>query len=398
VPCLQPFRCSIASRIGNLRFLAAPFIARAENDMLIQCDLTFRGLEMTMPIRKRFTLLFVMFALAMLPIRAIAAPTLLFDITNGKVLYAEEVDRLWYPASLTKIMTAYVVFEAIRNGQISMETKLISTETAAKAPPSKIGLPIGAEISMDLGLRSLIIKSANDVAIMIAEAIGGSEAGFMARMNETAKKLGMSRTHFVNPNGLPIPNQYTTARDLARLSTALMRDFPQHAHYWATPYFQIGNRRLRSHNALLRKFDGADGIKTGFICDSGFNIVASATRDGRKLVAIVLGSPTSQDRNIRAASLLEHGFMTHGWKLYFSPASLSSMPVETTSTEVASIRDQVTGWSCGNRQRSRVSARTNRLRKLRQNRLRRKAAQKSRNAAAANQTPAQIPTLPRPQN
>jgi D-alanyl-D-alanine carboxypeptidase len=346
---------------------------------------------MTMPFRERCALLFAIFALAMLPVRAIAAPTLLFDITSGKVLYAEEADRLWYPASLTKIMTAYVAFDAIKNGRLSLESKLISTENAAKAPPSKIGLPIGAEISMELGLRSLIIKSANDVAIMIAEAVAGSEPAFITRMNETAKRLGMTRTHFANPNGLPIPNQYTTARDLARLSTALMRDFPEHAHYWATPYLQIGKRRLRSHNALLRKFDGADGIKTGFICDSGFNIVASATRDGRKLVAIVLGSPTSRDRNIRAASLLEHGFITHGWKLYFSPSSLDSMPVGTTSTEVVSIRDQVTGWTCGNRQRTRVSARAKRLRTLRQNRIRRKAAQKARNAA----TPS--PTLPTPQ-
>lgn len=308
-------------------------------------------------------LLVAILTLALIPTHAVAAPTLLFDLSNGKVLYAEEADRSWYPASLTKIMTAYVTFEALRQGTITRDTKLISTENSLKAPPSKIGLPVGSEMSLDLGLRSLIIKSANDVAIMLAEAVAGNEPAFIARMNNTARRLGMTRTHFVNPNGLPIPGQVTTARDLARLATAVIKEFPEHAHYWATPQMRIGKRRLRSFNSLLRSFDGADGIKTGFICDSGFNIVASATRGGRKLVAIVLGSPTARDRGIRAASLLEHGFLTHGWKLFFSSRTLDSMPIGK-HTQVVSIRQQVRGWSCGNRRRARVAARKKRRRKI----------------------------------
>ena len=338
-----------------------------------------------MPFRMRSLILLTFILLAIAPVRAAANPTLLFDMSNGKVLYAEEADKLWYPASLTKIMTAYVVFEAMRQGSLTLESKLISTETAAKEPPSKIGLPIGAEISLELGLRALIIKSANDVAVMLAEAVSGNTEAFIARMNRTAQRLGMTRTRFVNPNGLPVPGQVTTARDLARLATAVQRDFPEHAHYWKTPYLRIGKRRLRSHNSLLRTFDGADGIKTGFICDSGFNIVASATRDGRRLVAIVLGSPSSKDRGVRAQSLLEHGFLTHGWKLYFTSTTLDSMPVSTTSNEIVSVRKQVLGWSCGNRRAKRRVSRQKRRRKLR-----RAPTVKTKAKTAATAKPAQV--------
>jgi len=331
-------------------------------------------------------LLVMLLALSFPTSRANAGPLLLFDVSNSKVLYAEEADRLWYPASLTKIMTAYVVFEAIKKGELTLETKLISSETAALAQPSKIGLPIGAEISMDLGLRSLIIKSANDVAIMLAEAVSGSEAAFVARMNETAKRLGMARTHFVNPNGLPVPGQVTTARDLARLASAVLHDFPEHAHYWGTPYMRIGKRRLRSYNSLLRKFQGADGIKTGFICDSGFNIVASATRDDRQLVAIVLGSPSAKDRAFRARNLLEHGFLTHEWKAFFTPASLESMPASTTSDEVISIRKQVKEWACGNRRTARKRAR-NKRRYAKRGSARKKAAKSRNKARSRGKTP-----------
>lgn len=346
-----------------------------------------------MPLRIRSLIALVFLALALAPLRAAANPTLLFDISNGKVLYAEDADKLWYPASLTKIMTAYVVFDALKRGNITLETKLVSTETAAKEPPSKIGLPIGAEISMELGLRALIIKSANDVAVMLAEAVAGNKDAFIVRMNETAKRLGMSRTHFVNPNGLPVPGQVTTARDLARLTIAVQRDFPEHAHYWKTPYLRIGKRRLRSHNSLLRTFEGADGIKTGFICDSGFNIVASATRDGRRLVAIVLGSPTAKDRSVRAQSLLEHGFLTHGWKLYFTSTTLDSMPASTTSNEIVSVRKQVLGWSCRSRVAKRRASRKNRRKKLRRNRNR---APVKKAASAAPKRPAV--TKPKAQN
>ena len=280
---------------------------------------------------------------------ATAGPALLFEATTGKVLYAEDQDNLWHPASLTKIMTAYITFEALRAGTITLDSKVACTENAHKEPPSKIGLPVGAELSVNLALKALIIKSANDVAVMLAEKLGGSVEGFVARMNETAKRLGMTRTHFVNPNGLPASAQVTTARDLAKLARAVVKDFPEHADYWSAPNFQIGKRRLSSHNGLLRTFDGADGLKTGFICDSGFNVVASATRDGTRLMAVVLGEPTSNDRTVRAASLLEHGFQHYGWKTFFNMTDIDNLPLDATRKGVVSIRSSVRSWDCGHR-------------------------------------------------
>src|SRR5688572_9879384 len=234
---------------------------------------------------------------------AMAGPTLLFDASNGKVLYAEDQDDQWHPASLTKIMTAYLTFEALKSGRITLEQKITVSENAHVLPPSKVGLPVGAEMKVDLAIRALIVKSANDVAVMLAEAIGGSEEAFVKQMNDTALRLGMTRTRFVNPHGLPAPEQVTTARDLAKLSRAVLADFPEQASLWALADIQIGRRRLRTHNGLLKTYDGADGLKTGFICDSGYNVVASASRDGRKLVAVVLGESSGRDRNVRAASL-----------------------------------------------------------------------------------------------
>ena len=295
------------------------------------------------------TVFIALFCAAFLPAGAQAGPKLLFDPESGKVLYAEDVDDQWYPASLTKLMTAYLAFEALRAGQITPETKITTSETAHAQPPSKVGLPVGGQMSVELALQALIVKSANDVAVMLAEAIGGSEQAFVERMNATARRLGMSSTHFVNPNGLPAGGQVTTARDLAKLSMAVTRDFPEFRHLWALTDFRIGKRHLGTHNGLLRSYDGADGLKTGFICDSGFNMVASATRDGRQLMAVVLGEPSGQERAMRAASLLDHGFATYGWKMLFGSPTLDTLPVSISPKPVASVRDSVTSWSCGQR-------------------------------------------------
>ncbi|MFN3867896.1 MAG: D-alanyl-D-alanine carboxypeptidase family protein [Hyphomicrobiaceae bacterium] len=280
-----------------------------------------------------------------------AGPALLFEASSGKVLYAEDADNHWHPASLTKIMTAYVVFEAIREGKIALDGKLVCTENANKEPPSKIGLPVGAEMTVELGLKALIVKSANDVAVMLAEGVSGSVEAFVARMNATAKKLGMTRTHFVNANGLPAPEQVTTARDLAKLARAVVRDFPQYAELWAMPVVQVGKIKLASHNGLLRTFEGADGLKTGFICDSGFNVVASATRDGTRLMAVVLGEPSPHERSLRAASLLEHGFQHYGWKNFFDTTDIDNMPMSEQAKPVVSIRANILSWDCGHRPR-----------------------------------------------
>jgi D-alanyl-D-alanine carboxypeptidase len=279
---------------------------------------------------------------------ALAGPTLLFDAGDGSVLYAEDADVLWHPASLTKIMTAYLTFEALKAGKVTGDTKIPVSEAANAQPPSKVGLPVGASMPVDLALKALIIKSANDVAVMLAEAVGGTEAEFVGRMNATAKRLGMTRTVFVNPNGLPAPEQVTTARDLGKLSRAVLKDFPEYALLWSMADMQIGRRRLGSHNGLLKTYVGADGLKTGFTCDSGYNVVASATRDGRRLMAVVLGESSGRDRTIRAQSLLEHGFQTRDWRgLFQKTTSLDTLKDDGGDKGVTSVRQSVVTWSCG---------------------------------------------------
>jgi D-alanyl-D-alanine carboxypeptidase len=278
---------------------------------------------------------------------AAAGPALLFDASDGKVLYAEDLDNQWHPASLTKIMTAYLTFEAIKEGKLTLDQKLPVSELATQQPPSKLGVVVGAQILVESALKAVIIKSANDISVVLAEAISGSDVKFVAKMNETARRLGMTRTQFVNPNGLPAPEQMTTARDLAKLARAVIKDYPQYASYWSMDDAHIGKIRIATHNGLLHSFDGADGMKTGFICDSGFNVVASATRDGRQLIAVVLGEPTGRDRTYRAATLLEHGFQSYGWKMLFDPPNIDSAPIAADAKGVMSVRQNVISVECG---------------------------------------------------
>lgn len=293
-------------------------------------------------------------ALMLLPGGAALArgPALVFDPSDGKVLYAEDPDDHWHPASLTKIMTAYATFEAIKSGKLTLEQRIPYSARAQGQPPSKLGLHVGATLTVDQALKALIIKSANDVAVMLAEAVGGSQLEFVAHMNRTAQRLGMTRTVFVNPNGLPAPEQVTTARDLAKLARATIKDFPEYIPYWSMFNAKIGKILIGSHNGLLRTFEGADGMKTGFICDSGFNVVASATRDGRQIMAVVLGEATGGQRTIRAASLLEHGFQSYGWKQLFNHTdSLDTMPIADDARPVTSVRKTVLSFECGTARR-----------------------------------------------
>lgn len=286
--------------------------------------------------------------LVVLVLPAQAGPALLFDAQSGKVLYTEDAGQAWHPASLTKLMTSYLAFKALREGRLKPEEKLVCSEAAFKTTPSKVGLKVGQTISVDLAVRALVIKSANDMAVMLAEKVGGTEAAFVQMMNDTAKSLGMKQTAFVNPNGLPDPGQISTAQDLAILSQALIRDFPEHAHLFATPDMVIGKKKLASHNRLLKTFKGADGMKTGFICDSGYNVVASATRDGRKLVAVVLGETTAAGRNVRAAALLEYGFQNYGWKMFMAGNTIQDVPpAPTDNASPFKMKSKVMNWSCG---------------------------------------------------
>ncbi len=277
------------------------------------------------------------FAVLAACVPAAAGPALLVEPSTGLVLYAEDADLPWRPASLTKLMTAYLTFEAIRDGKLSPEDTVTSTQHAQSQPPSKLGLPLGGQLKVDLAVKALIVRSANDVAVMLADKIGGSEENFVDLMNKTAKRLGMTNTHFVNPNGLPMfiaenvegPDQsVTTARDMAILASMILKEFPQYAEIFAMTEVKIGNRMVTTHNGLLKSYDGADGMKTGFICAAGYNVVASATRNGRQLVAVVLGENSGSARTIRAAGLFEHGFEIYPWKAVLAP-TLATWPVAT---------------------------------------------------------------------
>jgi D-alanyl-D-alanine carboxypeptidase len=268
---------------------------------------------------------------------AAAGPALLVEPQSGLVLYSEDADLPWRPASLTKLMTAYLAFEAIRDGKLSPEDTVTCTQAAQSQPPSRLGLPIGGQLKVDLAVKALIVKSANDVALMLADKIGGSEENFVEMMNQTARRLGMTNTHFINPNGLPMfvsenvegPEQsVTSARDMAILASMILKEFPQYAPIFAMTEVKIGNRMVTTHNSLLRVYDGADGMKTGFICAAGYNLVASATRDGRQLVAVVLGENSGSARTLRAAGLFEHGFDIYPWKAMLAP-TLATSPVVT---------------------------------------------------------------------
>src|SRR6185369_5628775 len=282
-------------------------------------------------------------AILVAPSLASAAPALVFEPYNGTVLYAEDPDAQWFPASLTKLMTAYVTFQALKAGAVTPDTKVTCSQTAALQAPSKLGLPIGGSITLDIALKVLIVKSANDVAVMIAEAVAGSQAAFIARMNEAAQHLGMTRTHFTNVNGLPDERQITTARDLAKLARAIIVEFPEHADLFSSIQVQVGKKTMRTHNSLLVSFPGADGMKTGFICESGFNVVASATRDGRKLVAVVLGEQSIATRRARATDLLENGFKRYFWKSLFG-TSIDGLAIEASLTDgPAHLKDAICG-------------------------------------------------------
>jgi D-alanyl-D-alanine carboxypeptidase len=244
--------------------------------------------------------------------RAQAEAQLLIEASTGKVLHAENATYPWYPASVTKLMTAYTTLRAIKEGRLSFDTLLTVSKNAAAQQPTKMGFKVGTHVTVDNALKMLMVKSANDIAVTIAEGVGGSIAGFADMMNANARRLGMTQSNFVNPNGLPAENHVTSARDLGILARALIREFPEDDFYWHIHSIRYGKRIMHNYNALLDRYPGADGMKTGFICASGYNVVASATRDGRRLIAIVLGSYSGAVRAQKAAQLLERGFNSGG--------------------------------------------------------------------------------------
>ncbi|WP_417307663.1 D-alanyl-D-alanine carboxypeptidase family protein [Devosia sp.] len=238
---------------------------------------------------------------------AMANPMLLVDIRTGEVLYDKEAGQPWHPASLTKLMTAYVAFAAIKAGRISLDTPIRVSQNAWNQAPSKSGLKVGSYITMRDALYLLVVKSANDIAVAIAEAVSGSVPEFVGEMNRMADAMDLTATHYVNPHGLHNEAQVSSARDLAMLALYIRRDFPQYLPMFGTELVKMGKARFQSNNGLLEHFAGTTGMKTGYVCASGLNIVATVERGGRSLLAVVLGGVSSRERNEMAAELVLKG-------------------------------------------------------------------------------------------
>src|ERR1700761_4725071 len=227
---------------------------------------------------------------------AIATPYLVVDAESGQALIENQSTTPWFPASVTKLMTTYVALSAVRDGKLTMDTPLTMSLRASRMAPSKMGFRPGTEVTLDNALKMLMVKSPNDVAVMVAEGISGSVENFADEMNAAAVKLGLKESHFVNPNGLPDTRQVTSARDMAMIGRALLKEFPEEAGIFGIGALQLGEQIIPTHNGLIGRYPGADGMKTGFTCVAGFNVVASATQNGKRLIVVVLGSPTPKER------------------------------------------------------------------------------------------------------
>jgi len=281
-------------------------------------------------------------AAALPPPAAHAEATVLVDAETGKVLEAENATYPWYPASVTKLMTAYVTLSAIKAGKITLDTLFTVSHTAAAQSPTKMGFPPGTQVTVDNALKMLMVHSANDMAVVLAEGVDGSIENFSDDMTRTAHRLGMSESNFVNPNGLPADGQITSARDLAILARALIHDFPEYGSYWHIAAIKFGRRIIHNTNSLVGRYPGLDGMKTGFICASGFNVVATATRGGRRLIAVVLGAPSSAARAVKAAELLESGF-TQNPLAWLTPALGSVDNLTPVNADPPNLHDSVCG-------------------------------------------------------
>jgi D-alanyl-D-alanine carboxypeptidase len=237
-----------------------------------------------------------------------AGPALLFDPFSGEVISQNRAGEPWYPASLTKLMTSYVIFKQLRDGKLKLDQELPISELAHSQPASHTGLPAGKTVTVDFALQALLVYSANDMAYVLAEGADGSSDGFAREMNSVAQSMGLTSTHFVNPNGLFDPRHISSARDMGVIAALIINQFPEYLHYFSQPDVAVGKRRLPNHNSLIRIMPEAVGMKTGFVCNSGYNLVGSAIRNGRQLVSVVLGARSGNARTAQSKDMLQQGF------------------------------------------------------------------------------------------
>ncbi|GAA5096298.1 D-alanyl-D-alanine carboxypeptidase family protein [Bartonella acomydis] len=290
--------------------------------------------------QKLFTKLFLSLILSLISTLSLAQPFISVDVTTGRILAHNQAFERWYPASLTKLMTAYVIFRAISAEEISPQKHITISQYAAKAPAHRSGYKAGSVLTLDTALTITLTTSTNDLAIAMSEAIAGSQEAFVQKMNAEAQNLKMFGTHFANASGLPDPQNYSTARDIALLAIQIRREFPQYAHYFSIPAIDFGNKRKIQPNSnnLIGRFNGIDGMKTGFICASGFNLVASATRHKRTIIAVILGANNISEREEKAAQLLEAGFLHQG----VPQLTLATLkPYGTKMTKVNDMKQQM---------------------------------------------------------
>lgn len=289
-------------------------------------DRSFRALAFYIVLLLQISFL----ALAFAPQSAHAKPnrkyaSIVLDSQTGRVLSQSNADKILHPASLTKMMTMLMVFDALEQRQISLNDRIRISHHAASMQPSKIGLPVGASIRVHDALKILAVKSANDIAAATAEFLAGSEYKFAKRMTVRAHQLGMKRTRFVNASGLHDPRQVSTARDMARLSRIIIHRYPQYYHYFNLKSVTYRGKTYKTHNRLMKTYKGMDGLKTGYIRASGFNLASSAVRNNRRLVAVVFGGRTGKSRNAHMAVLLDRGFKKVA-KMRLPKAILSFIP------------------------------------------------------------------------
>ncbi|WNV04899.1 D-alanyl-D-alanine carboxypeptidase [Candidatus Methylospira mobilis] len=247
----------------------------------------------------------------MIQAEAKAAPysALVVDVDSERVLYSQSPDELRHPASLTKMMTLYMVFEALSRGELTLDSMVMASSHATSRPPSSLGLRTGESLTVEQAILAVVTQSANDAATTLAEHLGrGSEAEFAEMMTQKARQLGMTGSSFYNASGLPHPNQWTTAWDMYRLGRALQKNFPQYYPYFSTQSFEFRGRSYHNHNHLLETYQGTDGIKTGFVNASGFNLVASARRNGHRLIGVVFGGNSYKRRDAHMREILDDGF------------------------------------------------------------------------------------------
>src|SRR5712691_1051249 len=282
-------------------------------------------------------------AMSLAGARAGAESLLLVEVDSGKVLHAENAGYPWYPASVTKLMTAYVTLRAVKEGRLTLDTLLTVSHNAVAQQPVKMGFAAGTQVTVDNALKMLMVKSANDIAVVLAEGVGGSIEGFADLMNRNAERLGMTQSHWVNPNGLPADEQITSARDMAILARAAIKEFPEYDYYWHLPGIRMGKMVQRNYNTLIGRYPGADGMKTGFICAAGFNLVATATRDGKRLIAVVLGAPSSAARALKAAQLLERGFNSNGGLGWLMPSLGTVESLQAVNAAPPNLREDMCG-------------------------------------------------------